>query len=114
MPKRVRKSKSDDKKLYAFLATFLSIIGFIIALIARRDDNYVIFYAKQSLVIFIIGLFAGALKMIFMFIPIIGWIISASLTIIVIVAWVFSWIYALSGEKRDIPIVGDWAGKFDI
>jgi uncharacterized membrane protein len=113
MPKK-KSVKKDDKRLFAFLATFLSIVGFVIALIAKRDDEYVMFYAKQSLVVFIIGAIAGAVQMMVSFIPIIGGIISFALTVVVVIAWLFTWIYALSDEKRDVPIVGDYAKKINL
>ena len=43
--------KSGDFKTQAFVATFLSIIGFVIAIVSWRKDNYVMFYAKQSLIV---------------------------------------------------------------
>ncbi len=110
----VKKISNDDRKLRAFLATFLSIVGFIIALIAWKDDEYVMFYAKQSLIVFVVGAIAGALQIIFMFIPIIGWIIKAALNIVVLIAWILSWVYALSMEKKDVPIIGDYARKIKI
>lgn len=102
-------SKKDDDKLFAFLATFLSIIGFIIALIARRDDKYVMFYAKQSLIVFIVAVIAGIVGRILWFIPILGNLIHIALNIIVAVLWVISWIYALSGKEREVPFVGQYA-----
>ena len=107
-------TKKDDKKLFAFLATFLSIVGFVIALVARKNDEYVMFYAKQSLVIFIIGAVAGVIQSIISFIPIIGWIISFALFVIVILIWVMSWMFAVSGEKKEVPIVGEWAKKINL
>ncbi len=107
-------AKEDESKIYAFLATFLSIIGFIIALIVKRKDKYVMFYARQSLVIFIIGAVAGALSSLFRIIPIIGWIIQTALFILVFLLWLFSWLYALSGKMKEIPIVGDWAKKIKL
>jgi uncharacterized membrane protein len=98
--------KEDDKKLYAFLATFLSIVGFIIALVAKKDDKYVMFYAKQSLVIFIAWIIAAILS----FIPVIGWVLQ----VLVWILWLISWIYALSGEEKDIPVIGDLAQKLKI
>lgn len=103
--------KVDDKKLFAFIATFLSIIGFVIALLARKDDKYVMFYAKQSLVIFIISAIAGILFPFFSLIPIIGSVIKVGLNIIIFILWLVSWIYALSGEKKDVLIVGEYAKK---
>ena len=50
---QTRKYKSNESITYAFLATFLSIVGFIIAIVTKRNDRYVMHYAKQSLVLFI-------------------------------------------------------------
>jgi uncharacterized membrane protein len=107
-------TKSDDKILFAFLAAFLSIIGFLIAIIVKRDDKYVMFYAKQSLVIFVIGTLAGILSSALKFIPIIGWIIYAGLAILTFIIWFLSWIYALSGKEKDIPIVSYWTEKINL
>jgi len=116
MPKKeVRKSeKNNDNKLFAFLATFLSIIGFIIALITKKDNKYVMYYAKQSLVIFIIAIIAAFASAIVGWIPFLGQIISLVLNAMVVVAWVLSWIFALSGEQKRIPFVSDWAKKIDL
>lgn len=106
-------NKKDDKILFAFLAAFLSIIGFIIALIAKRDDRYVMYYAKQSLVIFVIAVILQAISWFFTWIPIIGWIISFAISVVIIIAWLISWIYALSGEEKQIPIISNLAEKFN-
>jgi len=108
------KKEQEDKKLFAFLATFLSIIGFVIALIAKRKDKYVMYYARQSLVIFIIGVVAGILGNLIDWIPIIGMIIKFALGVLVFIVWLLSWIYALSGEQKEIPIVSDWAEKIKL
>ena len=104
--------KRDDSNLFAFLAAFLSIIGFAIAILAKRDDKYVMYYAKQSLVIFIVAVIVGIIKWIVIWIPIIGWAVYSTLSIIVFVLWLLSWIYALSGKEKEVPIVGKYAKKF--
>ena len=113
--KRVRSSnknnKKDDKILFAFLAAFLSIIGFIIALIAKRDNKYVMFYAKQSLVVFIFAVIIQIFNEIIAFIPIIGIVINVFLSIFVVILWLFSWIYALSNEEKEVPVIGKYARK---
>jgi len=109
----IKEKKKDDRILFAFLATFLSIIGFVIALAAKKQDKYVMFYAKQSLVIFIIGAVAGVLGMILGVIPIMGWIIHFALNIVIFILWLLSWIYALSGEQKAVPVVGEWGKKFN-
>jgi len=107
--KSVKSSKNDDKILFAFLATFLSIIGFIISLIAKRDDRYVMFYAKQSLVVFIAGAALGIIAKIFLILPIIGYLINATAGIIIFIIWLISWIYALSGDEKEVPVIGKYA-----
>lgn len=104
--------KKDDSTVFAFLATILSIIGFVIAILVRKDDKYVMYYAKHSLVIFIIGCIGGVLGAILRWIPIIGSIINFGIFIIVFLIWILSWIYALSGKEKVIPIVTDWALMF--
>jgi len=104
--------KKDDSTIYAFLATILSIIGFIIAILVKRDDKYVMYYAKHSLVIFIIGAIGGVLGAILNWIPVIGPIINLGIFIVVFIAWILSWVYALSGKEKVIPIITDWAKMF--
>jgi len=112
--KRLDKSSNDDRKLFAFLATFLSIIGFIIALVAKKEDKYVMFYAKQSLVVFIVAVIGSIISSLFMHILFIGWIIATAINIIVALLWIISWIYALSGEEKEVPIVGVYARKINL
>jgi len=111
MAKKKMKSsnKNDDKIIFAFLAAFLSVIGFIIALIFKKNDKYVMFYAKQSLVVFIFAVIVEITHQIFIFIPIIGNIINVVLNIFVIILWLISWIYALSNEEKEVPAIGRYA-----
>jgi len=111
---KVESDKQNDSKLFAFLAVLLSIVGFVIALIAKRDDKYVMYYAKQSLVIFVIGAIAGILGNAIKFLPIIGTIIYGALFILIFIAWFLSWIYALSGKEKTIPIIRYWAEKINL
>jgi len=105
----VPRRKEDDSKVFAFVVAFLSIVGFIIALIAKKDDEYVMHYAKQSLVVFIVAVIAGVISAVVGWVPVVGWIISLVLNVFVFVAWVLSWVYALSGAKKEVPIVGQYA-----
>jgi uncharacterized membrane protein len=106
--------KKSDSKGYAFIATFFSIVGFIVALLAWRKDKYVMYYANQSLVIFIISVIVSAIGGIISFIPILGSIIQGVLNLFVAIIWIFSWVYALSGEKKPVFLVGDYAKKINL
>ena len=107
-------SKNDDPKLFAFLATFLSIIGFIIVLLTRRDDEYVMFYARQSLVLFIFAIIAGIVQIAIGWVPVLGWTITIVLQLIIVILWIISWVYALSDKKKMIPFIGEYADKINL
>lgn len=106
--------KEDEKKLYAFLGVFLTVIGFIIALVTKKDDKYVMFYAKQGLVLFFAWIIAAFAAMIFWILPLIGNFISGLIYLLVVILWIIGIIYSLSGEMKKIPIVGDLAEKINI
>ena|SRR3989344_1518870 len=105
-------AKNDESKLYAFLATFLSIVGFIIALVAKKKDSYVMFYAKQSLIVFIVAFVAGIIQQFFWFIPVFGWFISSAISVLLLILWIMSWVYALSGAQKEVPVVGHLANEW--
>ena len=105
-----KKQEETDRKLFAFLATFLTIIGFIIALLVKRDDDYVMFYAKQGLVLFIIQIIAHVAS----WLPLIGWLASTILWFFFLIVWVLAWINAISGEKRDTWLISNYAKKIKI
>lgn len=99
--------KEDETRIFAFLATFLTIIGFIIALLSKRYDKYVMFYAKQGLVLFIIQIIASGARIL----PLIGKMTSVVIWVIFLICWILSWINALSGEMKNTFIVGNFAKK---
>lgn len=102
---QVAKKSESDSKLFAFLAVLLSIIGFIIALVVKKEDKYVMFYAKQSLILFIAWIIAGAVSII----PLIGWFISPILYLIFLIFWIISLVYSVSGEEKETPFIGKYA-----
>ncbi len=113
MPKKKSKDKTNvnsDNNLLAFITTFLSIVGFILALLLWKDNDYVMFYAKQSLAIFIVLIIGYGASLI----PIIGLVIGSIVYLIFILFWVLSWIFALSGEKRDVFFIGEYAKKIKV
>ena len=100
---------SDDSKLFAFLGVFLTIIGFIIVYATRKDDKYAMYYAKQGLVMFIVWVAIAIVGMILFMIPFIGSI----LWLCWVVLLVFGIVYSFSGTMTPIPIVGQFADKFN-
>ena len=106
MPNKKYK-KEDDSRMFAFIAIFFSIIGFIIAIIARHDDEYVMFYARQGLVLFILQLIASFVWKL----PVIGWLTGIAAVIFFIIIWISAWLNALSGKKIKTIFISEFADK---
>lgn len=106
--------KEDDRKLFAFLGVFLTIIGFIIALAVKKNDKYVMYYGKQGLVLFIAWIIAWIIAMVFAFIPVLGWMIIVIVYLGIVVLWVMGMINSLSGQMKPVPIIGGFADKINI
>ncbi len=102
--------KDDDSKTWAFLGVFLTVIGFIIVLFTRKDDQYAMYYAKHGLVIFI----AWLIFILIGRIPVIGWFIYIIGGIGLLILWVMAFIAALSGEKKKFIVLTDLAEKIKI
>ena len=110
-----KKENKDDKKLFAFLAVFLSIIGFIIALVAKRDDKYVLFYAKESLVLFIVAIILNVAGYIITLVTLgMFYMVNSLIGIIVLIFWVIQIVYALSGKEKSTPIIGQYAKHINL
>ena len=107
-------AKKGDSNGYAFVTTFFSIIGFIIALLAWKKNKYVMYYAKQSLVIFIVAIIAGIISSVVGWITVMGWIIALALNVIVFIMWLLSWVYSLSGKEKEVIIAGGFAKKIKL
>ena len=72
-------------------------IGWIIALIMNNSNKTELgsFYIRQTLGIFLLSLLS--------FIPIIGWVIG----LVTVVLWVLSFIGAIGGNQKLLPVLGD-------
>jgi uncharacterized membrane protein len=102
----------DEGKLFGFLAYLLGIIGFIIVLVAKKDNKFAMFHAKQSLVLFLGWIVAGIVA--FLPIPFIHALVSGVLYLLLLVLWIMGIVYALTGQEKKLPVVGDIAEKFNI
>jgi uncharacterized membrane protein len=104
--KNDKKKDMDEQKVFAWLATFFTIIGFIIALILKKNDEYVIYYSKQGIVLFVGFVIGGIFKIV----PIIGDLFL----VFMVILWVVAWVNALSGEKKNTWLVQDLAEKIKL
>ncbi len=101
--------KESDSKLFAFLGVLLGLIGFLIVMLARKNDKYAMYYGKQGLVLFIAYAIIYAVGMLM---PFIGLYIIRVLSAILLILWIFGIVYSLSGKEKPVPIIGRFAEKF--
>lgn len=93
-------NQSSDSNLMAALS-YLWILS-VVMIIIKKDDKFVMFHAKQGLILFIVSFI--------WIIPVLGWFINIVVLIFVIVGF----IKALAGERYKIPLVGDLAEKINM
>ena len=100
-------SKKDEKDLMALLS-YLGIL-FLIPLLAGKDNEFNQFHAKQGLVLFIAEIVTAMLT----WIPIIGWIGGPLLYIAWFIFSIIGIVNVLQGEKKELPLIGQLAEKFN-
>lgn len=100
-----------ESQIWAFLAVFLGLIGFILVLLAKRNDKYAMYYAKQSLVLMIAGILLWIVSVVTMFI-LVGFILAPVGGLIMLVLWIIALINSLSGSEKPTPLIGKYAEKF--
>jgi uncharacterized membrane protein len=104
-------AKDDEGKLFGFLAYLLGIIGFLIVLLAKKENKFAMYHAKQCLVLFIASIIAYIITMI----PVIGWfVLGPILSIIILILWIIGMVNALTGKEKALPIIGKYAEKINL
>ena len=107
MVKKTKRIGDEDRKLYAFISSFFTIVGFIIALILWRKDKYIMHYAKHGLVLFI------AQAVIIVLGPFL-YFLSSVLWVLWVILWIVSWMNSFSGKMKKTFLIGDLADKIVI
>ncbi|MBW3004979.1 DUF4870 domain-containing protein [Candidatus Woesearchaeota archaeon] len=101
----------EEGKIFAFLAYLLSIIGFLIVLLAKKDNKFAMYHAKQSLVLFIVYMIGWV---ILVFIPFLGWGLLPVWWVIMVIMTIIGIINAVTGKEKPLPIIGKYAKKIKI
>jgi uncharacterized membrane protein len=108
---------SRSSRYLAFASYLLSLPGALFVLLARRDDPFAVYHARQSLRLAIIGLAAvplwAVVAWLLAWIPLIGGMLGVFLFALVIaifvgvlISWVAGMIYSLKGQVRPLPLFG--------
>ncbi len=98
-----------ESRLLAVIS-HITPIGWIIALIINSNNKqeYTSYFIRQNLAIYL----AGILLSVIAILPILGWIISGIGSVILLIFWIMSLIWSLSGEMRPVPWFGEKAQEW--
>ncbi|RXK62114.1 hypothetical protein ESA94_03620 [Lacibacter luteus] len=102
-----------DGKSIAIIS-YLTIIGWIIAYVMHNNSKTQLgaFHLRQSLFLMLTGFATAIAQSLFLFIPILGWLISILLYLVLLglfVLWILGLIAAINGEEKKVPVLGDKA-----
>ncbi|MCC8168370.1 MAG: hypothetical protein LIO37_03410 [Clostridiales bacterium] len=89
-----------NKKVTGIVA-YLTVIGLIIAFVAG-DREGAKFHLNQALVLWIVGVVGGLIS----YIPLVGGIISAIVSIFCFICWILGLIHAVQEEEKPLPLIG--------
>ena len=96
-----RQTLSTDSKIIA-IVSYLGLLGWILAYIIyqKSKSEFAIFHLRQALGINIIGFFIFFILRA----PFFGW----ALALAFFVLWLMGFIYAIKGEEKPVPLIGDF------
>ena len=109
-----RKSVSSNDKVVeeGKALAWLSYLGilFLIPLLAKKDNGFCLYHAKQGLVFFIIEVVLGFLGII----PFVGWVIFVLGSLFMLVLSIIGIIQTLQGNYWEAPLrINELAKKFN-
>jgi uncharacterized membrane protein len=102
-----------DGKTIAIISYF-SLIGWIIAFVLYNNNKSKLaaFHIRQSLGLMIAAIALYIVMFIFLFIPVLGWIISILIYICLVgifVLWIIGLVAAINGQEKPVPVLGPMA-----
>jgi uncharacterized membrane protein len=98
----------EEGKSWAAIA-YLGIL-FLIPLLAKKDNDFAQYHARQGLVLFIAYVILSFVLMI----PVLGWIASGIGYLLLFILFIIGLINALGGKKKPLPIIGQWGENMKI
>lgn len=96
------------------LLSYLTIIGFIIAIVIHNGKKTALgaYHLRQVLGLILTGIACWPVNFILAFIPILGWIAMFAIWIGLIVLWVMGLISAINAQQKPMPILGEYYQKW--
>ncbi len=99
-----------SKNIGMAVLCYLGILIVVPLLTDAKNDAFVKFHIKQGLVLIIASIAVSIINVI----PVIGQIISIVGGLVVFILWIMGIINAVGGQEKPLPIIGQYADKFNI
>lgn len=102
-----------EETMWALLVYLLSIVGVIIVYFTdKKKNDFVMYHTKQSIALFIISVLISLVGGV---IPVLGWFLIMPLGyLFVVILWVLGILNALKGERKPLPLIGEYADKLEL
>lgn len=108
---------SRSSRYLACISYLLSLPGALFVLLARRDDLFAVYHARQSLRLAAVALLApvawAVAAWVLAWIPLVGGMLGIILFALllavyvgVLISWIAGMIYSLKGQVRPMPLFG--------
>jgi uncharacterized membrane protein len=98
--------KNIDKSRNTAIVAYLTILGSIIAIFMNQEENkseFNSFHIRQALGLFLsffmLGYFVGYAD---------SWTATSAFYIFYFILWIYGFVGALQGERKELPIVGSF------
>jgi uncharacterized membrane protein len=102
----------EESKICVILMYIIFLVGLIWFLVDEKmkGNKFAKFHLKQLLILIIASV---AVSIVGSIIPFIGWFIILPIgSLLVFVLWIFGLVYAIKGEEKPVPIIGQLAEKW--
>ena len=95
-----------EKGKNAAIVSYITIIGSVIAIFMNQDENkseFASFHIRQGLGIFLTFFLLGYPIGYFT-----SWMVTSAFWLFIFILWIYGFLGALSGEKKLVPLVGEF------
>jgi len=105
-------SNTSQNTGMAVVAT-IPILFFVPLLTEHKNDEFVMFHAKQGLVLLLYGVILAIATPILAFIPVLGWLVLLVLQIFGLVCLIMGILNAAQGKRQELPLIGKYGNQFN-
>ncbi len=102
-------SEEGSKVNALAILSYISIL-FLVPLLTAKEDEFAQYHAKQGMVLFIVTM----ANMFLAVIPVLGWLIAPIIFLGIVILAIWGIVNVINGEKKDLPLIGQYAHRFKI